>query len=66
MHETFKDHFIKKWQKNEVKKEMQPVQQHTEKASRQNSALATASLLTNTPSREFIRVIKMKVLKLGI
>jgi len=40
---------------------MQPVQQHTEKASRQPSALATASLSTNTLSREFIRLIKIKV-----
>jgi len=38
----------------------------TEKASRQPSALATASLSTNTLSREFIRLRKMKVLKLGI
>jgi len=39
---------------------------HPEKASRQPSALATASLSTNTLSRECIRLMKMKVLKLRI
>jgi len=67
MHKTFEDDFklkmVKEWNK---KRNAPSSTTHTEKSWRQPSALATASLSRNTLSREFIRLIKMKVLKLGI
>jgi len=52
---------------------MHPVQQHTPKKHQDNlqhwlllARLLLASLSTNTLSREFMRLINMKVLKLGI
>ena len=60
MHKTFKDDFIKKMVKDWNKKgNATSSTTHTEKALKQPSALVTASLSTNTLSREFIRLTKI-------